>query len=73
MYLPRYLQLLIDSASERRITVHHQGQEHRIPVRHAALHELKRPPFILSAPTEKKVWTEEEIAEFYKTNPMLNV
>lgn len=49
------------------------GDYTNTPVARAAKNELKRPPFVLSAPTEKRVWSTQEIEKFYKINPLLNM
>jgi hypothetical protein len=67
----KFLQLLLAASSEKTISVKNAfGDVVRVRVASAAINEMKRPPFILSAPAEKRVWSPEEIAEFYKRNPI---
>lgn len=74
MYLPKYLQLLVDASSMKIIHFRNeQGDWVKKGVARAALNALKRPPFIPSAPLKKKEWSKQEIDEFYQKNPLLKV
>lgn len=66
----KFLKLLVDASSMKKIYVRVLGDVIGVPVSRAAINELKRPPLILSAPAEKRVWSQEEVAEFYKRNPI---
>lgn len=68
--ISRTLALMVSASSTQVVKVKNlQGDYVKKPVARAATHEIIRPPFILSAPTKKRVWSKEEIAEFYQLNP----
>lgn len=68
----KYLSLLVSASSTRVAAVTNMfGDRTLVGVNRAATHELARPPFILSAPTEKREWTQKEINEFYQNNPAM--
>lgn len=68
--ISRTLALMVSASSTRVIRVKNiQGDYVKVPVARAATHALVRPPFILSAPIEKRVWSQKEIEEFYQLNP----
>lgn len=46
------------------------GHMVKVYTQRSALEELKRPPFILTAPLTKKEWSPEEIEKFYQSNPV---
>ena len=74
MNLPKTLQLVIDSASMKRVWVKsRQGDYVKKGVNVAATHELCRPPFVLSAPEQKKEWSQAEVETFYQNNPVFKV
>ncbi len=43
------------------------------PRHHVLLRTLMRPPCVLTGPTEKRIWSQQEIEEFYKINPMFKI
>lgn len=74
MKLPKYLQLITDASSTKKIHYRDSsGNWTSKGVAQAAVHALCRPPFIVSAPTEKRKWSKKEIDEFYKNNPLLKI
>ena len=74
MNLPKTLQLVLDSASTKIVWVKNlQGDYVKKGINMSATHELCRPPFILSAPEQKKEWSQAEVESFYQNNPVFKV
>ncbi len=70
----KYLSLLVSASTYQKVRAKNEhGHDYWVPVSRSAFNELKRPPFVPSAPTTKKVWSESEITEFKKNNPVFNV
>lgn len=68
----RTIRLIVQACNPKSIKLRDvQGQEYWFNTARSAIDALKRPPFVPSAPTTKRVWTQAEIEEFYKTNPLL--
>lgn len=68
------IRLLVRASSEESVFIKDEfGNRMKVPIRLGAIRDLCRPPVIYSGPIEKREWSQEEIEEFYKTNPMLEI
>lgn len=70
--MQKYLALLVRASHDKKVWFKNQyGQMEARYTSRAVLNEMMRPPFISTAPKTKRVWSEQEIAEFYQKNPLL--
>lgn len=70
----RTIKLMVQASSDKSIQVKNEyGGWENVQVRIGAIRALARPPFILTAPKDKKEWSPEEIEEFYQNNPKLKI